>query len=35
MPAAGEFGGDGLHRVELAVTVDDEVRLVVAEDHRV
>jgi hypothetical protein len=32
---AGKFGGDGLHGVEPAVVVDDEVRLVVAEDHRV
>jgi hypothetical protein len=34
VPAAGKLGGDGLHRVELAVAVDDEVRLVDAEDDR-
>jgi hypothetical protein len=35
VPAAGELPGDGLHGVHVAVTVDDEVRLVIAEDNRV
>jgi hypothetical protein len=35
MTPAREFGCDGFHRVELTVAVDDEVGLVIAEDHRI